>query len=124
MTRVHISPDCGNAPRKTLIKDLNIAFAKGDTSFIVQHAHEDIQWAIVGDKELKGKEAFSRELESMKEVVADEMTLHSIITHGAEAAANGEMKVDGKTYSFCDIYRFSSTTSTKIKKMSSYVIEI
>ena len=59
----------------------------------------------------------------MKDYVADAVTVHSIITHGAEASLNGEMKMGEKTYAFCDIYHFTSAGSNIIKEMNSYVVE-
>ena len=122
MAKINIQADCGNSPRKEFLKDLNIAFAKGDADFIIEHASEDIEWTIYGDKYIVGKEAFVREVNAMKQYTADEMTLHHIITHGREAAANGEMKMGDNTYAFCDVYTFTNTTSSVLRKMQSYVI--
>ena len=124
MTKITVKPDCGNAPKKEFIKDLNIAFATGDAGFVIDQVSDDIVWNIHGDKNIQGKDQFTKEMNAMKDYVADEVVLHSIITHGAEAAANGEMKMGGKIYAFCDVYRFTSAGSTTIKEMNSYVIEI
>ncbi|NJN27476.1 MAG: hypothetical protein HC819_16635, partial [Cyclobacteriaceae bacterium] len=97
MTKITVSPDCGNAPRKQFLKDFNIAFATGDADFIIQHVCDDIEWNIHGDKHISGKEAFTKEIYIMKEYSADEVVIHTIITHGREAALNGEMKIEGKT---------------------------
>ena len=115
-------PDCGNAPRKEFLKDFNIAFATGKADFIIEHVSEEIVWNIHGDKHITGKEAFSKEVNTMKDYIADEVVIHSIITHGREAALNGEMKMDDQTYAFCDVYRFTNTTSNIIRKMDSYVL--
>ena len=124
MTKININADCGNSPRKEFLKELNIAFAKGNADFIVDHASEDIIWTIHGDKNIIGKEAFSEEIHVMKQYTADEMTLHNIITHGREASANGEMRMGDATYAFCDVYRFTNTTSMILKEMQSYVIKV
>lgn len=124
MTKISVIPDCGNAPRKEFLKDFNIAFATGKADFIVDHASNEIEWNIYGDKHISGKEAFITEINIMKAYTADELTIHSIITHGREAALNGEMKMGDKIYAFCDVYRFTNTTSDLIKQMDSYVIEI
>ena len=124
MTKINIQADCGNSPRKEFLKDLNVAFAKGNADCIVAHASDDIIWTIYGDKKIEGKEAFSKEVHMMKQYTADEMTLHSVITHGREAAANGEMRMGDHTYVFCDVYSFTSTTSTVLKEMKSYVIKL
>ncbi len=122
MTKITVAPDCGNAPRKVFLRDFNVAFATGDSDFIISHVRDDIIWTIYGDKHIVGKEAFTREINIMKDYTADEVAIHSIITHGREAALNGEMKMGQKTYAFCDVYRFTNTTSNVIKEMKSYVI--
>lgn len=124
MTKINIQADCGNSPRKEFLKELNIAFAKGYADFIVEHASDDIVWTIYGDKKIVGKEAFSKEVHAMKQYTADEMILHSVITHGRDAAANGEMRMGDKTYAFCDVYTFTNTTSMVLKEMQSYVIKL
>lgn len=124
MTKINIPFDCGNSPKREFIKQFNIAFAKGNEAFIIDHVSDDIIWTMHGDKKIEGKEAFSNEILKMKENVADKMTLHSIITHGKEGSANGEIMMDSKTYAFCDVYHFTNTTSKIIKKIDSYVISI
>lgn len=124
MTKITVLPDCGNAPRKEFLKNFNIAFATGDANFITDYVSDDILWQIFGDKSIQGKEDFIKEINIMKEYTADELVIHSIITHGREAALNGEMKMGDKTYAFCDVYRFTNTTSNIVKKMNSYVIKI
>ncbi|MEO1052087.1 MAG: nuclear transport factor 2 family protein [Bacteroidota bacterium] len=123
MTKITVKPDCGNAPRKAFLRDFNSAFAKGDAGFIIDHVSDDMLWIIHGDKTIKGKEAFANEINVMKDYVADELIIEHIITHGREASCNGVMKMGSKTYNFCDVYRFTNTTSLIIKEMYSYVIE-
>lgn len=122
MTKITIKADCDNSPKKEFLKDFNVAFATGDAEFIINNVSDDIHWWLYGDKELAGKEAFSKEINIMKDYVADEVIIHSIVTHGREAALNGEIKMGGKSYAFCDIYHFISAGSNTIKELRSYVI--
>ena len=123
MTKITVQPDCGNAPRKEFLKNFNVAFATGDTDFIVEHVSDDILWTIHGDKHTHGKKAFTREVNIMKEYTADGLIIYTIITHGREAALNGEMKMGDTTYTFCDVYRFTDTKNNIIKELNSYVIK-
>ena len=124
MTKITVNANLQNAPRKEFLKDFNIAFATGNADFIIDHVSDDILWTIYGDKEIAGKEPFTKEMNIMKDYTADEVLIHSIITHGKEAALNGEMKMGQKTYAFCDVYQFTSTTSNLIREMRSYVLPI
>ncbi len=58
MVKITVSADCGNAPKKLLLKDLNIAFVKGDTAFISESVADDLMWELVGDQTIHGKDDF------------------------------------------------------------------
>jgi hypothetical protein len=122
MTKIHLPKDCGNSPRQTFLKEFNIAFAKGDADYLIAHVSDSIAWHIHGKKTVSGKDAFSQEIKSMKDNVADEMILHGIITHGKQAAAHGELIIGGLTYAFCDVYQFAGAKGTILKEIHSYVM--
>jgi hypothetical protein len=107
------------------IQKINEAFAKSDINFIVENVTENIEWTAVGDFSVKGKEEFIEALKEMANNEPFELEIKNIITHGDSAAVDGEMKSpDGKRYAFCDVYKFSGFKNPKIKKMTSYVVDI
>lgn len=120
--KINIQPDCGNSPKKEFIKDFNLAFFQADTKFIIDHVSDDIVWEIYGDKTIKGKADFNKEIMSMVGCSADELIIHHIITHGKEAACNGEFVMNEKRYAFTDVYVFASAGSKSIEKMYSYIL--
>ena len=126
MTRITISADCGNAPKAQLIKDFNIAFAKGNIDAILSYFADDIYWETVGRKSWSGKIEVTAVLKSMTEVQASELIIDNILSHGKQCAANGVLKYgDGSVIGFCDIYTFSSHDSrAKIKSLISYAIDM
>ena len=125
MTRMTIHADCGNASKKLLLRDLNIAFAQGDVEGILDHFVDGIRWQVIGDADLRGKEAVRSTLEAMKDVVRSELVILSVITHGAEGVVNGVITTEqGGSFAFCDVYRISSSSSKEIKSMMSYVIDL
>lgn len=125
MVELDIRIDCGNSPRKEFLKEFNSAFAKGDVPAIAKHLAEDVTWDIVGDKRIEGKVAMVGELTSMKNSQVKKMILHTVVTHGREASANGEIHMaTGDVYAFCDVYAFAKTTGTQLKSISSYVIKV
>ena len=89
MTAFTIHADCDNSPKKLVLIDLNVAFAGGDVAAILEHFTDDIRWQIVGEADLRGKEAVRAALEAMKDTINSELVIHSIITHGAEGVVNG-----------------------------------
>ena len=125
MTKLTINADCGNAPKKLILRDLNIAFARADVEAILEIFSDDIHWRIIGEANLRGKETVRAALEAMKDTVTTELTIHSIITHGPEAAVNGIITTEQSgTFAFCDVYRFTSASGKKINAMTSYVIDL
>lgn len=107
------------------LQKLNEAFARNDTGYILEQVTDNIQWNIIGDQTIEGKEAFAQTLKSMAQKSPMELTIYNIITHGKTAAVNGEMQAsDGKTYGFCDVYKFSGLKNPKINEMTSYAIEV
>lgn len=125
MTKITVSADCGNAPKREFLKEINIAFAKGDSDFLRENVTDTIVWNIIGDRKIEGKEKFIEELEKMKMEKASELILDRVLTHGKEGAVNGVMKMqNGKKYAFADFYEFNGAKGTKIKSITSYVIGI
>ena len=124
MTKVILSEDCGNSPKNIFLKDLTIAFAKGDIKYLLGKVTDDIRWNIISDRLIQGKENFSEALEKMKSDMATELTIHHIATHGKAGAVNGVKKLkSGKSLAFCDVYEFKDAKGSSVKEITSYVIE-
>jgi hypothetical protein len=125
MTKVIVSADCGNSPKNIFLEKLTIAFAKGDTKFILGSVTDDVRWHVVGDTLIQGKDNFAKALERMKKDQAVELIMHHIATHGKAGAVNGLLKLrNGTSHAFCDVYEFSGAKGTGIKEITSYVIDI
>jgi hypothetical protein len=125
MTRIIVEEDCGNAPKRVLLRDFNIAFAERDADSFLRHLTDTIRWTTMGEQVIEGREQVARALEQMKQRATVELVIDTIITHGPTGAVNGTVTLeDGSRYAFCDVYRFSSGKETKIKEITSYVIKI
>lgn len=124
MTKIKVQTDCGNSPKREFLKVFNIAFPKGDVDFIMDHISENIRWEMVGQKVIVGKKDMQEELKAGKKSIMNEFELSSVITHGKEASASGTFTMkNGKTYKFCDVYKFQGTKNI-IAEIESYVIEV
>lgn len=125
MVKITVGEDCGNAPKKLLLKDFNIAFAERDIDLVADSLSDDITWNIVGDKEVQGKVDFVEALEQTNREQVSELTISKIITHGKEAAVSGIRTLEnGKHYAFCDVYEFSGAKGPQIKTITSYIIKV
>lgn len=106
----------------------NEAFSRSDTEYIIAQVTDDIVWNMVGESIIRGKEEFTKSIQTMKSEDTHEFKINHMITHGKTAAVDGIMKVTDKSgkvkiYAFCDIYLLSSHKDGKIKEMTSYVVE-
>lgn len=125
MLEIISTTDCGNSPKAQLLKDWNIAFAKGDTGFLLEKVTEDINWQLVGDRQIEGKIDFAAALQKMKTTKAVKLRIDHVITHGKAGSVNGMLLLeDGKRYAFCDVYTFKNARAKQIKAIASYVILI
>lgn len=125
IVKIHVVPECANAPKKTVLRDFNIAFVKRKSRVLLESVTEDFVWNIVGEKTIVGKEQFAKALEEMAVQRVMALRLDHLLTHGKEGAASGEMQmVDGTYYAFSDVYIFSGAKGAKIRRMSSYVIKL
>ena len=125
MTKITVGAACQNAPKKELLKAINIAFVKGNVDFLLEQVTDKIVWNQIGDKQVDGKEKFREALNAMKSQKASELVLERIVTHGKEGAVNGIITMEnGKNYAFADFYEFAGAKGSKVKSITSYVIEI
>jgi len=118
--------DCGNAPKKELLRAFNVAFVCNDIGFIMESIIEGIQWSFIGSHVLQGKDQVLRMLEKLIDKTPTELVVSNIITHGYSGSLNGVLHLESNiSYAFCNIYRFnSSLNKTKIKEITSYIIDI
>ncbi len=118
--------DCGNAPKKLLIKEISIDYW-GDRGqkFLDQLADEAVR-VVVGGPRHVGIEAIRAQMANDRAGQPTELRIHHIITHGNTAAANATVIMqDGSRMEYCDVYRFSGFgKKAKIKEITSYRIYI
>jgi len=46
MGKVIAREDCGNTPKKLLLRDFNIAVSEGDFAFVRRNITEDVTWNL------------------------------------------------------------------------------
>lgn len=122
---IHCLEDCGNAPKKQLLKEFIIARLKKDISFCEQWMTDDCIWELVGEQLIEGKERVLHRFAKGNDDIL-ELHIHHIITHGNVASLNGTILLkEEKAISFCDIYKFGSFgKKAKIKHITSYIIRM
>ncbi|CAG7651457.1 hypothetical protein ACFQI7_28195 [Paenibacillus allorhizosphaerae] len=124
--KIICAEDCGNAPKKELLRAFNVAFVCNDIGLITETIIEDIQWNFIGNNVLQGKAQVFKMLEELIDNKPTELVISNIVTHGYSGSLNGILNLESNiSYAFCNIYRFnSSLNKTKIKEITSYIIDI
>lgn len=117
--------DCGNAPKKVILKDLAIAMARLDTAFMNDTIADHVSWQIIGDRQVQGKEQMIESLEQWQTKKVLELNIDMIITHGKTASLNGRITLESnKHVDFCNVYLFTNASKhSKIKEITSYIIK-
>ena len=117
--------DCGNAPKKQLLKEFNIALAMNNQEYILENVTDDIHWNIIGKRLIEGKENIMEVMNLLSQNVK-EIQISTIITHGKTGSTNGVLIfTDNQKYGFSNVFIFNSSRNTaKVKEMSSYIIKV
>ncbi len=112
---------------KEIVEKVNAALAEGSTEGFLSFCADDVEWTMVGDKSVKGKEAIRQWMASMASEGSElpKFTVDNVIAEGDFVTTHGDMTMkdkDGKTapYSYCDIYRFRDG---KIVELRAFVIK-
>jgi len=122
---VECAEDCGNAPKKKLLRDWTVAAVRLDAGFCEEWVTDDGIWEIAGRRRMRGKEQLAQVLRERQDGEAEALRIENIITHGNVGSVNGTVTLKGgRTIAFCDVFRFSSFKQAKIKAMTSYWIEL
>lgn len=124
MVTIHEEPDCGNSPRKEILRDLVVALAQRDVEHIEAVLADDVSWTIVGEQTVSGREATKEMVLALPHV--DELTFGTFLTHGRGGGVDGVLRLaDGTQTAFCHLLRFKSTVKTaKVVGINSYLIEV
>ncbi|WP_300345627.1 nuclear transport factor 2 family protein [Nesterenkonia sp.] len=124
LTVAEMPADCGNAPRKIVIRDFLIALYDHDADSVLTHLDDAVEWHIIGDRVLHGHEEVAAWLAT--ERAAAQLTIHSVITHGTDCGADGivESATNSKlAFSHVLIFKGHSKTAP-IKTLRSYSIHL
>lgn len=120
-----VPADCGNAPRKAVIRDFVVDLYGGHVEGTLATLAEDVTWDVLGAISLHGHEDVTPWLEEHQADAATRVRFGLILTHGTDCGVDGEVQfASGKHVSFCHIMKFSGHAKTaKIKMLRSYNVE-
>lgn len=110
------------APRAQVVRDFVVAVQSKDLHRLEEWLTDDIQWDIVGFKQLHGLPEVLGWVRGARETI--EISFNSILTNGLEGSADGTVtNVRNITVAFSHILSFAGTApSAKIKAVRSYLV--
>jgi uncharacterized protein len=112
------------AKNKEIVNQANAAFADNNVEGFLALCANDVEWTMVGDRTVKGKDAI-REFMSSMPTQPPAFTVNDVIAEGDFVMAHGNMKMDENgqkavPYSYCDIYHFRGN---QIDQLRTFVIK-
>jgi ketosteroid isomerase-like protein len=112
---------------KEIVEKVNDAFSTGNTGAFIDLCADDIQWTIVGDQTVDGKDALREFMKSMEGHEPPKFTVETLIAEGDSAMATGGMTMEEEpgcegSYGYCDIYRFNG--EGQIAELRTFVVKL
>lgn len=122
MLIVEASGDCGNAPRKRVIRDFVVALYGGEVSEVLSYLGENVNWQMIGSWDASDKAGVDHHLSQQAKIV--HLRIGTIITHGTDCGIDGEITFeDGQQAAFCHVLIFAGgSKNANIKAVRSYQI--
>lgn len=112
---------------REIVEKVNEAFTTGNTGAFIDLCAEDIEWTIVGDQTVSGKDALREFMKSMEGHEPPKFTVETLIAESDSAMATGGMTMEEEpgcegAYEYCDIYRFDG--EDKIVGLKTFVVKL
>lgn len=109
-----------------IVEKVNEAFANNKPEAFLAFCAEDVQWTIVGDQAVNGKNGIREFMKSMEGMEPPTFTVKKIVSDDDSAVAYGGMtmkdeKGEEGSYEYCDVYRFRGD---KIAELRSFVVKL
>lgn len=113
------------ANTREFILSLIDAFDKNDVGQILSHMADDVEWHIVGNTKIAGKQGVEEFFKAFPDAQMITSTKDHIVIQGNTAVVNGEVQcgdpssgVENDMY-YCDIYDLEDG---KVKKLTTYCV--
>lgn len=115
--------------KEKFLREVNNAYENVDEQFFMERITDDINWEIVGEKDISGKAEFKEVLDRMKEMPPVEIEVQNVFFDNLHGIVRGVVVSRNrlgqkKHFGFCDIFKFAEGEKLRISGITSYVIDI
>ncbi len=100
--------------QKRIVEQANAAFSRNDMEAFLSLCTENVEWSMVGESNVKGKQAIREWLKSM-DPGTPTIKLDRIVADDDTAVACGSFVMKNVPYEFCDVYRFEGERISSLK---------
>jgi uncharacterized protein len=116
----------GMTPNKQTVEKYMDGFNKADHAAILSCLTDDVEWILPGVYDLKGKEAFDKEIENDAFIQPPVITVSRVVEENDVVVAEGRVQTKKKTGEvlnlvFCDVFVMQDG---KIKQLTSYLMDV
>ncbi len=110
---------------KQVVEKINEAFDKSDTETFLFYCIDDVRWNMIGDFDIRGKEAIKDFMAKMPQD-PPRFTVTDTIAEADIVMSRGNMIMKNKEgydedYAFCDVYKFKDG---KVAMLNTYMIKL
>ena len=107
---------------KAIVRKINTAFETNDVEAFLSHCADDVEWTMVGETPLRGKDAI-RAFMAQGPSQPPSFTVDALVAEGDLVTCVGDMTMEEggtvKAYSYCDVWRFRDG---KVVTLKAFVI--
>ena len=125
MVEVAVEEDCGNAPKKAVIKDWLVSLTIGEADLVTSQLAENARWEVVGSRTVEGMTDISTIVTELSELPVSTLMIGNVLSHGKRVAADGSLKLrDGREVRFAHFFTFSGHgRKAKISEITTFTID-
>jgi ketosteroid isomerase-like protein len=106
--------------KKDIVKKINDSFASGSSDGFLEFCTDDITWNMVGEPEVKGKQAVREFMASNGGMEPPKFTVDKIVAEGDSAVCWGDMTMGNDAFSYCDVYTFDGDM---VRELRAFVVK-
>jgi ketosteroid isomerase-like protein len=105
--------------QKRIVEQANAAFGRNDMDAFLNLCTDNIEWTMVGDSTVRGKQPIREWLKSM-DPGTPKIKVDQIVADGDTAVACGSFVMKDVSYDFFDVYRFEGN---RIASLRAFVVK-
>ncbi len=119
--RIQRSGTCGNSPKNTMLEDLTVALASGDTAGITALTTVAVSWRRPGQPLADGQTAVLAAATRKPPSAASTLVIQHVVSHGRAGAVTASLTTPQQPASdFCLFFTFANAKGSAVDTITTY----